>query len=323
MWDASGIVDAFALRNWSVRGDELTASCPFVENHAHGDRNPSFGINLTNGVYHCFSCGESGNVEQLAQKVLGLSRADAIMLAYGRLGGSVVSEHSERKHSVAKAELDADVDRWVGDPTGYWAGRGFTDESIGRFRLGYDPESRRVVVPITDHGVTVGWTKRRTDESVEPKWQHSYGLDRSEILFGLDSADGDVCILVEAPLSAIMLRQQGWGGAVASFGCSLSQGQADLIRGAFREVIIDYDPDDAGRSGASRAISMLSMFMPCKVVVDAVDDPAAQTTEQNSHSICSALPWWAAGVVYNNTKEERQSRKAGRWRSSRLGATGR
>lgn len=321
MLDAREVVEAFALRNWSVRGDELTASCPFSENHPNGDKNPSFGVNLAHGVYHCFSCGESGTVEQLAERVLGMSRSDAVLLVYGRLGGSLV--HGGERSDVVRHERShvlCDTGAWVGDPTGYWKSRGIAQATVGEWGLGYDPASERVVIPVSVDGSVIGWTKRRTREDVEPKWVHSPGLDRANILFGLDRAEGDTCILVEAPLSAVMLWQQGWRCGVASFGCSLSQGQADLIRRRFREVVIDYDPDDAGRGGVARAVSMLSMFMSCKVVTVAVDDPAAQTREQNLESIESAVPWWAATKVYNNTVGARSERKGPKWRSSRLGA---
>ena len=41
--------------------------CPF---HKDGEeRKPSFGINLENGIYHCFTCHESGNIKTLLKKL--------------------------------------------------------------------------------------------------------------------------------------------------------------------------------------------------------------------------------------------------------------
>ena len=37
--------------------------CPF-----HKDRNPSLSINIKEGIYNCFACGEHGNIHQLAKK---------------------------------------------------------------------------------------------------------------------------------------------------------------------------------------------------------------------------------------------------------------
>ena len=38
-------------------GDEYMGSCPF-----HTDRHPSLSVNGKKQVFHCFSCGRSGNV---------------------------------------------------------------------------------------------------------------------------------------------------------------------------------------------------------------------------------------------------------------------
>ncbi len=39
------------------RGAEHSGRCPF-----HDERTPSFWVNGTKGVYHCFGCGASGDV---------------------------------------------------------------------------------------------------------------------------------------------------------------------------------------------------------------------------------------------------------------------
>ena len=38
-------------------GNEYMALCPF-----HPDKNPSFSFNAETGLWHCFACGEKGNV---------------------------------------------------------------------------------------------------------------------------------------------------------------------------------------------------------------------------------------------------------------------
>ena len=75
------IVGLFNLHNVSFRGDEIICSCPFPV-HEHGDRNPSFGINMSKGVYNCFSCHESGNLVQLCERLLGMNRMDAMSEIY-------------------------------------------------------------------------------------------------------------------------------------------------------------------------------------------------------------------------------------------------
>ena len=52
-------------------GSEITASCPFMENHWRGDRFPSFSSKINDSdssPYFCFSCQEKGTLEGLAIK---------------------------------------------------------------------------------------------------------------------------------------------------------------------------------------------------------------------------------------------------------------
>ena len=61
----AGIIKAVTSRltNTKLKGSELWASCPMG---THQDKNPSFSINLTEGIFYCFTCQSSGTVDQLA-----------------------------------------------------------------------------------------------------------------------------------------------------------------------------------------------------------------------------------------------------------------
>lgn len=296
MIDARQLVQLLSLRNCTVRGSELIASCPFPENHAHGDSNPSWGLNLETGLWCCLGCGEKGNLEQLVERVLGVDRLAAIQLAYGELGLEEAmhlmggSSGQERREVTP---LQRDISSWAQNRHPYWAGRGFVEETVGRWQLGYSPEMNRVTVPIWFRGELVGWTARRVQESDEPKWLHSKGLDRQAIVFGLDETSDGSCIVVEAPLSAIMLWQQGYQNVIATMGCKMSQGQADIIRGRFDSALMFYDPDNAGRDGTMRAIEMLSPFLSVFCVGETRDDPAAMTEEENAKALSAVIPSFA------------------------------
>jgi len=55
------VIDAVAhelsRRNFKQHGDWLHGSCIHPERHKNGDRNPSFGFNLSSGYGHCYVCG--------------------------------------------------------------------------------------------------------------------------------------------------------------------------------------------------------------------------------------------------------------------------
>lgn len=283
--EAKDITDLFGLRNVTIRGDELTCSCPFDENHRRGDSRPSFGISLSKGVYNCLGCGESGTLTTLAMKKLGLSYFDARKAIYRdmtpedaiRLMGGHRVEIGDKDGIVP---LQSDIDRWAQGDRGYWYYRGFNDKTIGKWHLGYDKRENRAVVPVYYRKELVGWSKRAVDNVTTPKWRHSKSMQRNKILFGVDNFTDDSCVLVEAPLSAIMLDQYGIKNSLASFGASLSDEQAILLRNNYNKILIFYDPDEAGEKGTERAIKKLSPFMEVFVVQSTRDDPAAMSREE-------------------------------------------
>lgn len=293
MLDPNDLISIFDLRNARVANDELICSCPFGENHRNGDAHPSFGINLETGLSFCFGCGESNNLQQLANKLLGGGGLDAYRELVQQLDVNAIARIGEQV--VPKSDDEIVYEReclmWARNKTDYWALRGFTEETIGKWQLGFDPESNRAVVPIRQGGKYVGYTKRAVGYE-QPKWIHSKGFGRADYVFGLDDAQGDTVILVEAPLSVIMLDQQGVGSAIATFGCKMSSGQADIIRSRFNVVCICYDNDQAGYDGTKRAVNMLKDHVDVYISFPEFDDPAAQTYEQNKNMLSRVYPWW-------------------------------
>lgn len=289
------IISTFGLRNATVSRDEILCSCPFSHNHPNGDRHPSFRLNSEKGVYLCYACGEKGNIVQLAEKVLGMTPFEARStfsadLTDDAIDGLMKAQGVERK---ALTPLQADVSGWAGNSHPYWRMRGFNDATIGKWGLGYDPVDDRVVVPVYFKGMLVGWSKRAVDDFTMPKWKHSHDMPKSDILFGMDNFNGDSAVLVEAPLSVIMLDQYGISNAVASFGCKLSDAQARLIRANYNNVLIFYDPDEPGQRGARDAAGKLERFVDVYMAPVTRDDPAAMTLEEDVAAIGGALPLWA------------------------------
>lgn len=306
--DPSKLIEELSLSRASVKGTELTCSCPFSQNHKHGDSNPSFGISLDKEVCHCFGCGWSGSVISLYCEVLGIGRSEAAHMVYGNISPAEMARMLSGDQEREPEERPVLKDRWSGWHE-YWGERGFSKETVGRWGLGFDPEENRVTVPIRHKGDVVGYTKRSLDGS-QPKWKNTKGFDKRNYLFGLDERKGGRCVLVEAPLSAIKLWQEGVRGAVASFGCSLSEEQSLLIRSNFDECLIWYDPDDAGRNGALKAVRMLEPFMPVFVVISSSDDPCA-VSEEEALLLCDDSSKFGDRVVPSFYIREKNGR---RWR---------
>src|SRR5262249_48994690 len=76
-------------------GKEYAGCCPF-----HEDKTPSFSISEEKGLFHCFSCGESGDVFDFVMKLEGVSFPEACTL----LG---VTNRSVRKSPISARQREA------------------------------------------------------------------------------------------------------------------------------------------------------------------------------------------------------------------------
>ena len=54
-------------------GGSYKGLCPF-----HDERSPSFHVTPSKGLYHCFSCGEGGDVITFVRKIDALSFTEAV-----------------------------------------------------------------------------------------------------------------------------------------------------------------------------------------------------------------------------------------------------
>ncbi len=126
--------------------------CPF-----HAEKTPSFSVHATRQFYHCFGCGESGDVFTFIQKVENITFPEAVRLLAQKLGVPMPkvtfsSPEEARNAHLRMALLDVHVrataffQECLRRPEGanareYLKGRGLDDETIARFRIGYAPDS--------------------------------------------------------------------------------------------------------------------------------------------------------------------------------------
>jgi hypothetical protein len=72
-------------------GEEYVGRCPF-----HADKTPSLHVNEAKGVFHCFGCGESGDVFDFVMKLDGVSFAEAVK----SLGGD--PDHRPQRPTISR-----------------------------------------------------------------------------------------------------------------------------------------------------------------------------------------------------------------------------
>ena len=126
--------------------------CPF-----HSEKTPSFSVHATRQFYHCFGCGESGDVFSFVQKIENITFPEAVRAVAQKLGialpkvsYSSPAEAQEAKLRTVLLEVHeracAFFQECLRRPEGarareYLTGRGLNEEIIKRFRIGYAPDS--------------------------------------------------------------------------------------------------------------------------------------------------------------------------------------
>lgn len=236
---------------------ELMAECPFCQGAA------SLQFNTEKGLWLCFKCDKRGSAESLA-KQLGRSYQSPEFLLED-LEDALVSLETPRTDSSPKVMPERMLARYGGRPHEYWTEkRRYTEDTIRRFQLGYDPLSDRLTIPYRNpDGGLLGVIQRRLDNEF-PRYLYPRGFDRKGSLFGSwlcdERKDAKSAVLVEGSTDAIGIHQCGYPG-LAQFGSSLNPRQVRLLhRLDITDVTLFYDYDAAGLKAFYQAPTVLEGF---------------------------------------------------------------
>ncbi len=137
--------------------------CPF-----HGEKTPSFKIDPSTQLWHCFGCGLGGDVFGFVMRTENLEFPDAARLLADRahveiveVGGGLASGRRERLHAACAAAaahyhkvLVGGTDSGAARAREYLGERGFGTEVSKRFELGYAPGRGSLVRALREAGYT-------------------------------------------------------------------------------------------------------------------------------------------------------------------------
>lgn len=140
------IGERVALKSAGV--GSLKGLCPF-----HDERSPSFNVRPQAGFYHCFGCGESGDVYSFLRAMDHVTFTEAVERLAGRIGytlhyedGGAAPEHTGRARLYAANAAAAEFFRTQlmtpeADSARRFLGqRGFDAGAAGHFGVGYAPK---------------------------------------------------------------------------------------------------------------------------------------------------------------------------------------
>ena len=136
------------------RGVNFVGLCPF-----HDDRSPSFYVSPAKNICKCFACGEGGSAVHFIMKHEQLSYYEALKYLAKKYNIEIVEKELTNEEKQAQSDRDSMfilnefardyfVRKLHEDPEGkaiglsYFRERGFRDDIIRKFQLGYSPEQR-------------------------------------------------------------------------------------------------------------------------------------------------------------------------------------
>lgn len=134
------------------RGANLLGNCPF-----HNEKSPSFTVSPAKGIYKCFGCGKAGNSVNFIMEHEHYSYPEALRFLANKFNIEIEEEEqtSEQKEAADEREslyivsnyaanyfnkqlLESDEGKAIG--LSYFLERGFREDIIEKFQLGYNPD---------------------------------------------------------------------------------------------------------------------------------------------------------------------------------------
>lgn len=180
-------------------GTTFKGLCPF-----HGEKTPSFVVTPARESWHCFGCGLGGDVFSFVMQRDGVPFPEALKTLAAKAG--VELDERSRAQDARKAHLRDVLDTAIafyhtvltahksGQPAlDYLHARGFTDDTIERFQLGWAPagwdtmsrtlQARRGIDPrdLAEVGLTTS----------RPNGRGAYDRFRERIIFPIRDASGN------------------------------------------------------------------------------------------------------------------------------------
>ncbi len=185
------------------RGINFLGNCPF-----HNEKTPSFTVSPHKGIFKCFGCGEGGNALNFVMKHDQLSFVDAIKFLGQKFNIEIEEEEyspeqlkqkNEREsmmvlseyagHFFSKNLNETDEGKSVG--LSYFRSRGFRDDIIEKFQLGYSPEQRDA---LTKEAQKQGYKLEYLEKTGLTVVRENYQADRfrGRVMFPIHSLAGKV-----------------------------------------------------------------------------------------------------------------------------------
>ena len=290
------------------RGRNYVARCPF-----HNEKTASFNINEERQIFHCFGCGQGGDVFRFLMQIERFSFPDAVQFLAERQGISLpvtstsapaVSIGNKKDMHNAMAEATAAYQQaLLSSLEGKSALerlilRGVTLETIEKFRLGFSPAGGNFLTELlqkkgfsTETLVDCGLCRRVEESRIYDYFRGRIMFPISDIqgrtvAFGARAMDSRPPKYLNSPETRLYNKSRNLFGLSHSKDAIRKRGNAILVEGYMDCIIpFQYGVDNVvascGTSLTHEQVELLGRYAR-NVVVSYDADPAGQNAAQKS-----------------------------------------
>ncbi|MCQ2251894.1 MAG: DNA primase [Bacteroidales bacterium] len=186
------------------RGTNYIGCCPF-----HNEKTPSMSVSPAKNIFKCFGCGAAGSPVSFVMRHENMSYPEALKYLAKKYGIHIQEkefteqekeEHEERESMGIVNQFAADFfsNQLNNSEEGraialtYFQHRGFTDETIKKFQLGYSPQNRQA---LTNEALSKGYKLKYLEKTgLSIVKEDGYKFDRfcGRVIFPIHSIAGKV-----------------------------------------------------------------------------------------------------------------------------------
>ena len=205
IFDAVDIYDVVKdYVNLKRAGVNYKGNCPF-----HDEKTPSFVVSPAKGIYKCFGCGAAGNSVKFVMEHEKVSFPEALKILAKKYHIEVVEEELTEDKIQEKQTIDSlfivtefaknffkktlyETDEGKNIALSYFNERGFRDDIIKKFELGWSPQKRDA---LTENALKAGYKLQfLTETGLTIAKENDYQFDRfaERVIFPIHTLSGKV-----------------------------------------------------------------------------------------------------------------------------------
>ncbi|MFH0893425.1 MAG: DNA primase [Bacteroidota bacterium] len=149
------------------RGANMVGLCPF-----HNEKTPSFSVSPVKGIYKCFGCGKAGNALNFVMEHEHLSYPEGLRYLAKKYSIEIEEEKASPEEAINRdkreslfvvsalaqsyfSEMLTESEEGKAIGKTYFEERGFTDDIIKKFQLGFSPSQRDA---FSQHALAKGYS---------------------------------------------------------------------------------------------------------------------------------------------------------------------